>query len=895
MRRPISLAVVLLLAASIVGVATADVPAAPMLLAGVAKADITWHSGATGGQVANSTREDADDIDPFVHEGINSPTQGFHDRLYARALVLEDTTSHERFAYVNTDNYLQQNLLHHYVAEILRADALAAGRLPTIPREHLMISATHDHSAPYFTTPSWGVWLFVDKYDERELYYDAHQIASAIEAAEGKLHPVRFGAAVTCYDGAQRNIIGPQVANDGTPAGYPKNYYDADLTVLRFDEQNAGGDWQPYALWTNVGMHPESLGQGGATGLVSADYPIYMETLVEGQLRAQYPGSDPTVLFSQGNVGDVEPDDGRANHNNDACTGHGSPQTAYGKDHDFWRENFRSIETFTKPLANAVVATAAAVATGDGVSHTWPDGTDATQPQRWVRFSTSHVPVAMADYWFAGPVEHPVPTYCNQEIAHWFENSKPKDCEVLGEVTDPLPNFPANQQIADAIRDATKGIGGPNIANLIVPGTGTVQETPALHLQALSIGDVLLGTCPCEPGSDQAKNFKTRTDTVVGNFWQGYKYACDWNGDGQSWGSPQKCNAAHDQIENQFSKTELSPSDGFKISAMIGQANDYIGYIVTERQWLAKDQYRKELTAFGPRTANYVNTGLLILAEQLRDPLAPILEAIDEKDHLPDATRAAIDARDLALIAQAEADYRAWDAAAPPDFLGGTATSQPPLEINRLDVARFGWNGGSNWTDTPHVAVERFDGSQWRVFEDQTIGDVVTTLDLPNADELPTLATRPWPWTAHWETTLGTPVGTYRFHVTGNHRELPGVTEPYELFSDTFKVFARTYAISNVGRSGGTVTFIVDSGVPQTLTHAGLVYYDDTFGYADHPDCMRCTFRVRPVAATITTATVNGSPATQSPDGSWTANDPGGALTISASDADGNSVIANVS
>lgn len=875
MRRASSVLAAAVLFASLVTAAKA-IP--PQLRAGVARAELTWHAGATGGQVANDIREGVDDLDPFLHESIKQPTQGFHDRLWARALVLEDPASGDRFAYVNTDLYLQQNLLHHYVAELLRADALAAGRQP-IPREHVMISATHNHSAPYFTTPSWGVWLFVDKYDERHLRYTAHQIAAAVEEAEGNLRPVRFGAAVTCFDFAQRNIIGPQSANDGTPAGYPKNYYDADLTVLRFDEK-VGSDWKPYALWSNLGMHPESLGGGGPTGLLSADFPIYAETFAERQLRDAYPGSNPTVLLSQGSVGDVEPDDGAANHNGDACRSLGSGNTAYGASHDFWRENFRAIETYTAPLAAQIVSTAGAVETGTGVSYPWPDTTDPSSGAgRWVPFSED-APVRMVDYWFAGPLDHPLPTYCNQEVAHWFEGSKPKDCELIGAVTGPLPNLPNDPATAGALRGAL----GPE-GNMFIPSTGTVQETTGIHLQALAIGDVLVGTCPCEPGSDQTKNFKVRTDTIAGNFWQGYEYPAGWNANGQSWPAGKR-DAVIDQIQNQFTKTELSAADGFKISMIVGQANDYIGYIVTERQWLARDQYRKELTAFGPKTSDYVNSGLLLLAAEIRHPGAILAQLLTGHDRLPVADRAAMDARDDALITEAEVAWQAWDRAAPPEMAVGTAVSQPGPTA-RLGVARFTWNGGTNWSDSPQVVVERETSpGTWTAFESQEIGDVVTSIDLPDPDEVPTIAVRPWPWTAHWETRLGTPAGTYRFHVNGTARIAAGLVSPYDITSSAFTLNSFTYAITGIVRSAGIVTFRVE--VPQLVPHGGLVYYNDALSAGGHPPCYRCTFRVRPLVAPLTSALVNGSPATQNPDGSWSAADPGGLLQIDVSDANGN-------
>ena len=102
---------------------------------------------------------------------------------------------------------------------------------------NLTMAVTHDHSSPYYSSTAWGAWTFQDVFDVRFYEYYAQQIADAVEQAAAHLKPVRVGAVGRrTLDKTHRNSIGPAMADDGTPAGYPNSDTDHDLSVVRFDD-----------------------------------------------------------------------------------------------------------------------------------------------------------------------------------------------------------------------------------------------------------------------------------------------------------------------------------------------------------------------------------------------------------------------------------------------------------------------------------------------------------------------------------------------------------------------------------------------------------------------------------------------------------------------------------
>jgi hypothetical protein len=240
-------------------------------------------------------------------------------------------------------------------------------------------------------------------------------------------------------------------------------------------------------------------------------------------------------------------------------------------------------------------------------------------------------------YRVPGPPAHPLPTVSNCRTEHpGIPVIGFPDCERGGQ--EPPEAY---GQVLEGARDA----GVPVPDNYGAPSYGAVQEAATMHLQAVRIGEVLLGTCPCEPVTDMALNFKTRTDADPDNQFLGYEWPCEatdddtytcgfgrhtWQGldwrevdaaavermraqvrnDAAGWrddpahlgGEAEPTDPA--AIKGNFTHDELDEDEGFTLPLMVGQANDYVGYVVTYREYPARRPLPQGAEPMGPRTAD---------------------------------------------------------------------------------------------------------------------------------------------------------------------------------------------------------------------------------------------------------------------------------------------------
>src|SRR4051812_3776003 len=287
-----------LVAAAVMGlpaVAAHAAPGAPKspksnIRAGYGMADATWNVGAGAGQYGTTPQPQnsvTGDVDPNGYAVKKNKSYGVESRLSIRALVVEGS-NHQRVALVKADNYLAQDLLVRRAAQLLPA---AAG----VTYDQTPLHVTHDHSSPYNLTPAAGVMVFQDAFDMRMLEYEARAMARAITDAATNLRPARMGATSVPFSVFKGNIVGPDVADDGTPAGYPKDFGDLAVSVIRFDDVS-GHAPKPLATWMNWGQHPESL---DGYDLLTPYYLGPLQRFVERATGAP-------LVFSQGDVGSSE-------------------------------------------------------------------------------------------------------------------------------------------------------------------------------------------------------------------------------------------------------------------------------------------------------------------------------------------------------------------------------------------------------------------------------------------------------------------------------------------------------------------------------------------------------------------------------------------------------------
>ncbi len=239
--------------------------AAAELRAGASRVDIT---PPVGGQMYG-----------YGARGANVST-GVHDKLHAKAVVLSNGTTHLAIVSLDLGSITARNTAA--VRKIVRAET---------PVEHVLLVASHTHSAPRFE-PNFP--------SEEKPYVRAmeRKIARAIAEAYRKLEPARIGVARgRVEEGHNRR----KVLKDGTVRMLWENRerattspVDYSLTVIGVDSAQG----RPIATLVNFACHPVVLGPENLE--ISADYPGVMTAHVERVIGGE-------CLFVQGAAGDINP------------------------------------------------------------------------------------------------------------------------------------------------------------------------------------------------------------------------------------------------------------------------------------------------------------------------------------------------------------------------------------------------------------------------------------------------------------------------------------------------------------------------------------------------------------------------------------------------------------
>ncbi|MEA2434348.1 MAG: hypothetical protein QOG54_1805 [Actinomycetota bacterium] len=744
-------------------------------LAGYGDSDATYPVGSQAGQYS-TTPDPTGDVDPHAQAVKKHVSYGVQSRLNVRAIVVKGCGANDKpVALVKDDHYLSQDAVQRRIGQIL------AARGSDVTYENLLVSATHNHSSPYQVTPSWGVWLFQDSFDARAFEFFARRAADAIIKAEGNLQPARMGATVVYHDIMKSNIQRYGGGHDGTPVGYPQGFGDHGVTVMRFDNAETGA---PIGTWVNWGEHPESL---DGYDIITADYVGAVERMV---MRATGGG----MVFSQGDVGSSEgPYDG------DRDQGTWLPD---GTRRAFAHMGYAQFERGARYLADSILDGYNEIGAGGGMS---PYATD--------------FPVAAYNGWVPMPKSHPYPgvSNCRSEPTAEGDPGAPvlglPDCQRAND-TDGLKEIWPDPDPNNMLWENLTEHGVPLPENYDAPSFGAVEENLRIRLQAVRVGDVILGSCSCEAQVDIIRNFESRADNIVGNFADGYEWQCSrpdqgtgdpkadhewtcvnpdkpdqpWNltfsdydyahmlaqvhNNAAGWDAPEYvpyANAEPDvlsQIKGNFTWEELGgtmgtprpgatilPSEGYKIAVGLGHTGDYSGYTVSYREYMNNDTYRKALTCCGSHTADYMSTNLVYMAQALKGGEDLVKANPYNALAAVDETRQTVFTTALGQgIGQA---YDAWYKALPADANPGNALTQPH-NITRFDATQFSWTGGASVVDSPIVEVQRKVGENWETYADQT-GEVQMFLEYPDgvngAADLTNTYTgkHQWNWTANFE------------------------------------------------------------------------------------------------------------------------------------------------
>jgi neutral ceramidase len=292
-------------------VAATPAVAADGLRAGAASADITppigtpmfaytARSAVAGGHVDRPMQIVADP-DHNLYAKSFVPSRGIHQRLKARAIVLERAGL--KYALVQTDLGGVPYALTNEVAKRVASAGFA--------EERILLSATHTHSG---TGPIWPAdnggyaALGGDLFDPRIFELTVQGVTEAILAADQRLQAARLGVGTVDVRDASRNrAFDPFKLNEDVPkdeAGARAASIDPALSVVRVDD-SAG---KPIGVWSNFAIHATSFGDGNL--LFSGDNPGYAEELVERELTKEAGGREVVNVWTNGNEGDISPNGG---------------------------------------------------------------------------------------------------------------------------------------------------------------------------------------------------------------------------------------------------------------------------------------------------------------------------------------------------------------------------------------------------------------------------------------------------------------------------------------------------------------------------------------------------------------------------------------------------------
>jgi neutral ceramidase len=264
------------------------------------------------------------DITPPPGPGLtgNGPegkrSRGWRTRLYARALYLEDSRG-ERLAMITADLPHISAMLHRLTAESLAT--WPEGQ--RIGPDHLIMSATHDHSAPghfYESAELNGTASSVEGFDPELTRRMVRGFLAAVRDAQAHSKPAKaaWGQAEVwghtrnrSYDAYRQNAPGwswyvPPPGLD--PAQQAVNPV---WTMLRVDLEDEPGKWRPAGAFSVFAIH--GTGNPTENDLWDADIHGQMERGLERWIDAENavtPGFRPRAvhLVANGTEGDVSPD-----------------------------------------------------------------------------------------------------------------------------------------------------------------------------------------------------------------------------------------------------------------------------------------------------------------------------------------------------------------------------------------------------------------------------------------------------------------------------------------------------------------------------------------------------------------------------------------------------------
>jgi hypothetical protein len=208
------------------------------------------------------------DVTPLESE-LPENIEGIHDRLYSRAIVVDNGVTSAALITVDTGiipNPLWKSLTQRIEKEL------------GIPVQNVLLTPTHTHS---------GTMRPGRDYEEK--------IFRSVKTAKEKLQPARIGYGTgVSYINVNRNIIDPKTRRwwEGPNYDGPS---DKTVAVVKFESING----EPIAVYYNYAMHAVAVGQ---LDKISADAPGAASKYVEDSFDDKI-----VAVWSTGACGDQNP------------------------------------------------------------------------------------------------------------------------------------------------------------------------------------------------------------------------------------------------------------------------------------------------------------------------------------------------------------------------------------------------------------------------------------------------------------------------------------------------------------------------------------------------------------------------------------------------------------
>uniref|UniRef100_K3XDB8 Neutral ceramidase n=1 Tax=Globisporangium ultimum (strain ATCC 200006 / CBS 805.95 / DAOM BR144) TaxID=431595 RepID=K3XDB8_GLOUD len=235
----------------------------------------------------------------------NEKSAGILNRLYARAFIIEDTTTSQRVVFVNCDLQAVFQLVHQEVIKQLKTKYNGV-----YTEQNVVLHATHTHAGPGGTAGYFLYDVSIFGYINENFEMIVSGILKAIDAAHNSVAPgtIRFNKGKIPNGGKNRSPEAYAANPEAEKALYEGNR-DTDMRALQF--LDAAGKLRGVLAFYPV--HPTSLTQYNL--LVSGDNKGYAEFLVEDK----FPGVIVGIGIS--NAADVSPN--LVDNGNGTWTGEG--------------------------------------------------------------------------------------------------------------------------------------------------------------------------------------------------------------------------------------------------------------------------------------------------------------------------------------------------------------------------------------------------------------------------------------------------------------------------------------------------------------------------------------------------------------------------------------------